>query len=79
MKDFRDLKIQFLISTDLSARGIDVNGISHIYNYDFPERPEDYIHRIGRAGRIGKDGKSCSFVTEKNMSVYDEVKAILEK
>lgn len=79
MKDFRNLKIQFLISTDLSARGIDVNGISHIYNYDFPERPEDYIHRIGRTGRIGKDGRSCSFVTEKNMAVYEEIKSLLNK
>lgn len=79
LRDFRDLKIQFLISTDLSARGLDVNGISHIYNYDFPERPEDYIHRIGRTGRIGKDGKSCSFITEKNIATYEELTSILDK
>ncbi|SFE32700.1 DEAD/DEAH box helicase [Peptostreptococcus sp. D1] len=73
MKDFRNLKIQFLISTDLSSRGLDVEGITHIYNYDFPERVEDYIHRIGRTGRIGKEGISYSFITEKNQNIYDEV------
>lgn len=73
MKEFRNLKIQFLISTDLSARGLDIDGVTHIYNYDFPERAEDYIHRIGRTGRIGKDGVSYSFVTEKNKNIYEEV------
>lgn len=76
MKNFRDLKIQFLISTDLFSRGIDVNGISHIINYDFPEKKEDYIHRIGRTGRIGKEGISVSFITDKNKSIYEEVKNI---
>lgn len=79
MKDFRNLKIQFLISTDLSSRGLDVEGITHIYNYDFPERAEDYIHRIGRTGRIGKEGISYSFITEKNQTIYDEVCRYLDK
>ncbi|MST62295.1 DEAD/DEAH box helicase [Peptostreptococcus anaerobius] len=79
MKDFRSLKIQFLISTDLSSRGLDVEGITHIYNYDFPERSEDYIHRIGRTGRIGKEGISYSFITEKNQTIYDEVCRYLDK
>lgn len=79
MKDFRNLKIQFLISTDLSSRGLDVEGITHIYNYDFPERAEDYIHRIGRTGRIGKEGISYSFITEKNQTIYDEVCRDLDK
>ena len=74
IKDFRDLKIQFLISTDLSSRGLDIGGITHIYNYDFPERLEDYVHRVGRSGRLGKEGKATSMVTEKNMAVYEEVK-----
>ncbi|MDY5963502.1 MAG: DEAD/DEAH box helicase [Peptostreptococcus porci] len=79
MKDFRSLKIQFLISTDLSSRGLDVEGITHIYNYDFPERAEDYIHRIGRTGRIGKEGISYSFITEKNQTIYDEVCRYLDE
>lgn len=74
IKNFRDMKIQFLISTDLASRGLDIDGITHIYNYDFPESEEDYIHRIGRTGRIGKEGKASSFITEKNMEVYEKVK-----
>lgn len=76
MKDFRDLKIQFLISTDLSARGLDIEGLSHIYNYDFPERLEDYIHRVGRSGRLGKEGKAVSLLTEKNIPLYEDVKKL---
>ncbi|WP_101773150.1 DEAD/DEAH box helicase [Peptostreptococcus faecalis] len=71
IKDFRNLKTQFLISTDLSSRGLDIEGITHIYNYDLPDRLEDYIHRVGRTGRIGKDGKACSFVTDKNTDLYE--------
>lgn len=78
LKDFRDLKIEFLISTDLASRGLDIEGLTHIYNYDFPETVEDYIHRIGRIGRLNKKGNACSFITEKNQSVYDDVKKKLE-
>ncbi|WAW15474.1 DEAD/DEAH box helicase [Peptostreptococcus equinus] len=78
IKDFKNMKFQFLISTDLASRGLDIQGLSHIYNYDFPELAQDYIHRIGRTGRVNKDGKSRSFITEKNMLVYEEVKKILE-
>ena len=68
-----------MISTDLSSRWLDVEGITHIYNYDFPERAEDYIHRIGRTGRIGKEGISYSFITDKNQTIYDEVCRYLDK
>jgi len=63
MQDFRDLKIRCLIATDVVSRGIDVSGISHIINYDLPEDVESYVHRIGRTGRMGKDGVAISFVT----------------
>ena len=63
MKSFRDGKIVFLVATDVVGRGIDVTGISHIINYDLPEDPENYVHRIGRTGRMGKDGVAYSFVT----------------
>lgn len=78
MKDFRNIKIQFLISTDLSSRGLDIEGVTHIYNYDFPENTEDYIHRIGRTGRIGKEGKACSFITDKNVDVYEDLKKLFQ-
>jgi ATP-dependent RNA helicase RhlE len=52
-----------LIATDIAARGIDVDGISHVINFDFPPQPEDYVHRIGRTGRMQAIGDAISFVT----------------
>ena len=52
-----------LVATDIAARGIDVDGISHVINYDFPPQPEDYVHRIGRTGRAQAIGDAISFVT----------------
>lgn len=63
MAGFRDARIVYLVATDLVGRGIDVNGISHIINYDLPDDCENYVHRIGRTGRMGADGIAISFVT----------------
>jgi ATP-dependent RNA helicase DeaD len=63
MQGFREGKIVYLVATDVVGRGIDVMGISHIINYDLPEDPENYVHRIGRTGRMGKDGVAIAFVT----------------
>src|SRR5262245_37995804 len=63
MKHFRSGGINLLVATDVVGRGIDVQGISHIINYDLPEDPENYVHRIGRTGRMGKDGVAIAFVT----------------
>lgn len=62
MKGFRDGKIRYLVATDVVGRGIDVKNISHVINYDIPEDPENYVHRIGRTGRIGADGIAILFV-----------------
>ena len=62
ISDFRAGKIQFVIATDVAARGIDINDISHVINYDLPKFAEDYVHRIGRTGRAGKEGVAISFV-----------------
>ncbi len=62
MAGFRSGKINFLIATDVASRGIDVSGISHVINYDLPADIENYVHRIGRTGRIGKDGVAIAFV-----------------
>ena len=66
MRSFKNAKLQYLIATDVASRGIDVNGITHIYNYDIPETPEIYIHRIGRTGRMGKDGNAITFVAPRD-------------
>jgi ATP-dependent RNA helicase DeaD len=64
MQDFRSGKIVCLVATDVVGRGIDVTNISHIINYDLPEDPENYVHRIGRTGRMGADGIAIAFVTK---------------
>lgn len=60
---FRSGEVRVLVATDIAARGIDVDGISHVINYDFPPQPEDYVHRIGRTGRAHAIGDAVSFVT----------------
>ena len=61
LEDFRAGKIQALVATDIAARGIDVDGVSHVVNYDLPNIPETYVHRIGRTGRAGAEGIAISF------------------
>jgi superfamily II DNA/RNA helicase len=63
INDLREKKIQLLVATDVAARGLDVSGISHIFNYDIPEYPEDYVHRIGRTARMGARGRAFTLVT----------------
>ncbi len=63
LKDFKSGEVRVLIATDIAARGIDVDGISHVVNYDFPMHAEDYVHRIGRTGRAQAVGDAISFVT----------------
>jgi superfamily II DNA/RNA helicase len=58
----RSGRLRFLVATDVAARGLDIKGISHVFNYDLPRVPEDYIHRIGRTGRAGVTGAAISFV-----------------
>jgi ATP-dependent RNA helicase DeaD len=63
LKDFKSGAVRILVATDIAARGIDVDGISHVVNYDFPMHVEDYVHRIGRTGRAGRSGEALLFVT----------------
>jgi ATP-dependent RNA helicase DeaD len=67
MAKFRNGSIEILIATDVAARGIDVNDIDMVFNYDIPKDDEDYVHRIGRTGRAGKMGKAYSFVSGKDI------------
>lgn len=68
LKDFKSGLVRVLVATDIAARGIDVDGISHVVNYDFPAHPEDYVHRIGRTGRAHAVGDAISFVTPDDRS-----------
>lgn len=73
INDFRNMKLQLLVATDVAARGLDIEGITHIFNYDIPEDAESYIHRIGRTGRAGESGKAFTFVTPNNTRELIEI------
>jgi ATP-dependent RNA helicase RhlE len=73
LNDFKDGAARVLVATDIAARGIDVDGISHVVNYDFPMHPEDYVHRIGRTGRAHAVGDAISFVTNED---HGELRAL---
>lgn len=67
MRAFRDAKLEVLVATDVAARGIDVEGVTHVYNYDIPQDVDSYIHRIGRTGRAGEKGVAITFAAPKDM------------
>lgn len=69
LEGFRMGKIQLLIASDLAARGLDVKGVTNIFNLDLPEDPKEYLHRVGRTGRAGNSGTAISIVTEKETSL----------
>src|SRR5690606_7510084 len=66
-RKFRDGSIDVLVATDVAARGLDVSGVTHVINFDLPQDPESYVHRIGRTGRAGKEGTAWSFVTPREI------------
>ncbi len=63
MEGFKKKRFRFLVATDVAARGLDIDEVSHVFNYDLPKDPENYVHRIGRTGRAGKSGKAISFIS----------------
>ena len=79
LKSFRDADLQYLIATDVASRGLDISGVTHIYNYDVPETPEIYIHRIGRTGRAGDDGYTCMFVAPKDCVEFNMIERKLRR
>lgn len=79
MQAFREGKITYLVATDVVGRGIDVTGISHIINYDIPEDPENYVHRIGRTGRMGAGGVAIAFVTPEQGGQLTDIEVFINK
>ncbi|NEW06945.1 DEAD/DEAH box helicase [Paenibacillus sp. SYP-B3998] len=71
MKRFRDGRIELLVATDIAARGLDVEGVTHIFNYDVPQDAESYIHRIGRTGRAGQKGVAVTFATQRDIPTIE--------
>lgn len=77
LDDFRNRKLQVLVATDVAGRGIHVDGVSHVVNYNLPEEPEDYVHRIGRTGRAGATGISISFASEDDAFLLPDIETLL--
>merc|ERR1711901_18140 len=73
MREFRSGSSRVLISTDLLARGIDVQQVSLVINYDLPHNVENYLHRIGRSGRFGRKGTAINFVTDRDVRMMRDI------
>src|SRR3954469_6907814 len=71
---FKDGRERLLVATDIAARGLDISGVSHVVNYDMPNSPEVYVHRIGRTGRVGRSGRAITLVTPKQARDLDAVR-----
>nr|WP_223280568.1 DEAD/DEAH box helicase [Virgibacillus halodenitrificans] len=68
LNKFKGGRVDVLVATDVAARGLDISGVTHVYNFDIPQDPESYVHRIGRTGRAGKTGEAISFITPREMA-----------
>lgn len=75
LKKFREAKLQILVTTDIAARGLDIEGVTHVFNYDMPRDTESYIHRIGRTGRAGQQGMAITFVNARQYSQLRRIEA----
>ncbi|MDR4944995.1 DEAD/DEAH box helicase [Neobacillus cucumis] len=75
LRKFKEGAIDVLVATDVAARGLDISGVTHVYNFDIPQDPESYVHRIGRTGRAGKTGVAMTFITPREKSYL----AVVEK
>tara|TARA_A100000164_G_scaffold289845_1_gene263063 strand:- start:348 stop:1631 length:1284 start_codon:yes stop_codon:yes gene_type:complete len=78
IRGFRNGNSRILVATDVAARGLDIPIIKHVINYDLPQVPEDYIHRIGRTGRAGKDGSALTFLTNNDRSMWRSIQKLID-
>ena len=79
LRDFKNSNLDVLVATDVAARGLDISGVTHVYNYDIPQDPESYVHRIGRTGRAGKSGQSITFVAPNEMGYLQIIENLTKK
>ena len=79
LNNFKDHKIKVLVATDIAARGIDIDELSHVFNNDLPEVPETYVHRIGRTGRAGNNGTAISFCSSDEMQQLKDIQKLIGK
>uniref|UniRef100_A0A8C3RKG5 RNA helicase n=1 Tax=Chelydra serpentina TaxID=8475 RepID=A0A8C3RKG5_CHESE len=79
LDDFKKGRVRILIATDLASRGLDVQDITHVFNFDFPRNIEEYVHRVGRTGRAGRTGEAVTLVTRNDWRIASELISILER
>lgn len=79
LKGFKNRTIRILVATDIASRGIDVDKLSHVINYEIPEQAETYVHRIGRTGRAGSSGVAMSFCAQDEMSYLKDINKLIKK
>jgi ATP-dependent RNA helicase RhlE len=79
LKRFKDCELQVLVATDIAARGIDIESLPHVVNYDLPHVSEDYVHRIGRTGRAGESGQAVSLVSGEDRTLLRDIERLIGK
>jgi ATP-dependent RNA helicase RhlE len=79
LTEFRNAELDVLVATDVAARGIDIPGVRHVYNYDLPNVPENYVHRIGRTARAGAEGRAIAFCAPAEMGELKDIEKLLKK
>jgi len=79
IKGFREGSVKILVATDVAARGIDIPDVRTVYNYDLPEVPDNYVHRIGRTARAGKDGEAIAFCCAEEIGLLNQIEKVMKK
>ena len=79
LQRFKDCELQVLVATDIAARGLDIESLPHVVNYDMPHVPEDYVHRIGRTGRAGETGQAVSLISGEDRSYFRDIERLIGK
>jgi ATP-dependent RNA helicase RhlE len=79
MERFKAGEVEILVCSDVAARGLDINNLSHVFNFDVPMHPDDYVHRIGRTGRAGKEGHAFTIVWRDDQKYIDAIETLTKK
>src|SRR5260221_548116 len=79
LKDFKENAVRVLVATDIAARGLDIDQLPHVVNFELPHVPEDYVHRIGRTGRAGNEGEAISLVCIDEHKLLQDIERLLRR
>jgi len=79
MRKFKNMSTEILVATDVAARGLDIGSVTHVYNFDIPQDPDSYVHRIGRTGRLGKPGIAVTFVSHREINHLEHIERSIKR